>query len=402
MLNPSAGRKRGERWSLEPRRTQEPWPIAAVADPVVTTDDSWIIRSWNKPMEELFGWSEGTVVGRDLYEVLGLGLHTPLRRDLPRALLNHGRWEGDVDGIHRDGDPREIQLSVCFLRGTEDAPAGILAVARPRADENDSSLRVLDGESHSEPGLPGLFVLHYQPEVDLQHLSVVSCEALLRWHHPGLGLLSPGGFLGEPDLAARLEALGAWTFFAACRQAATWTTDHDVRVTANISGQQLADRELAGRVRLAMTAAGVEPGRFGVEVTAQQLASDPTTTRPALAELAETGALVLLDDVRSVPALDAWAQLPLSGIKLGRSLIDGVASNPDRRAAVEATVQVAHDLGLWVTAEGVESADDLDCVRDCGCDGAFGFLLLHPCPAGEMDGHFEEPLAVRWDRVDAL
>src|SRR3954449_12637901 len=322
MLNTPAGRK----------KAPEPWPIAAVADAVVTTDDSWMITSWNKPMEDLFGWAEGTVVARDLYEVLGLDDGTGLRRDLPRALLNHGRWEGDVEGLHRDGDARPVRLSVCFLRGTEDAPAGILAVARPHPDEIDEvdvGIRVEDDECHSEPGLPGLFVLHYQPEVNLEHLAVVSCEALLRWHHPGLGLLSPGGFLGEPDLAARLEALGAWTFFAACRQAVTWTGEHDVRVTVNVSGQQLADRELAQRVRLAMTAAGVEPGRFGVEISAEQLASDPATTRPAMAELAETGALVLLDAVRSEPAAESWADLPLAGIKLGRSLIDGVASASD-------------------------------------------------------------------------
>jgi PAS domain S-box-containing protein len=392
MLNTSTGRK---------RTAPEPWPIAAVADAVVTTDDSWVIRSWNRPMEDLFGWAEGTVVGRDLYEVLGLdGSH--LRRDLPRALLNHGRWEGDIDGIHRDGDGREVRLSVCFLRGTEDAPAGILAVARLRPEAVEKKVvRVEDDENHSEPGLPGLFVLHYQPEVDLNHMSVVSCEALLRWHHPGLGLLSPGGFLGEPDLAARLEALGAWTFFAACRQAAIWTADHDIRVTVNISGQQLADRELAHRVRLAMTAAGVEPGRFGVEITADQLASDPATTRPALAELAETGAIVLLDAVCSEPAVEGWADLPLAGIKLGRSLIDGVASSADRRATVESTIAIGHDLGLWVTAEGLESPADLDCVRELGCDGAFGFLIHAPCPAREI-ADLDEPLAVRWDRVDAL
>ena len=255
-------------------------------------------------------------------------------------------------------------------------PAGILAVARPRQDATESIVRVDDDENHSEPGLPGLFVLHYQPEVGLEHYSVVSCEALLRWHHPGLGLLSPGGFLGEPELAERLEALGAFTFFAACRQAARWTADHDMRVTVNISGQQLTDRE--------------------------QLASDPSITRPALAELAETGALVFLDDVRSEPASESWADLPLSGIKLGRALIDGVATNPDRRATVESTIAIAHDLGLWVTAEGVEAPADLDCVRELGCDGAFGFLLLSPCPAREIDEQLDLPLAVRWDRVDAL
>ena len=395
MLNTTAGR----------RRAPEPWPIAAVADAVVTTDDSWLITSWNRPMENLFGWAEGTVVGRDLYEVLGLDHGTNLRRELPRALLNHGRWEGDVEGLHRDGVDVELRLSVCFLRGTEDAPAGILAVARPRPDANDqadTTVRVEDDECHSEPGLPGLFVLHYQPEVNLEHLSTISCEALLRWHHPGLGLLSPGGFLGEPDLAARLEALGAWTFFAACRQAALWTAEHDLRVTVNISGQQLADRELAGRVRLAMTAAGVEPGRFGVEISADQLGSDPVTTRPALAELAETGALVLLDDVRSEPNPESWADLPLAGVKIGRSLIDGVATSPDRRSAVERTVAIAHDLGLWVTAEGVEAPADLDCVREIGCDGAFGFLLHTPSPAREIANQLDEPLAVRWDRVDAL
>jgi PAS domain S-box-containing protein len=395
MLNTPAGRK----------KAPEPWPIAAVADAVVTTDDSWMITSWNRPMEELFGWAEATVVGRDMYSVLGLDNGSGLRRDLPRALLNHGRWEGDVDGLHRDGDARPVRLSVCFLRGTEDAPAGILAVARPHPDEIEeieAGLRVDDDEVHSEPGLPGLFVLHYQPEVNLEHLAVVSCEALLRWHHPGLGLLSPGGFLGEPDLAARLEALGAWTFFAACRQAAIWTADHDMRVTVNVSGQQLADRELATRVRLAMTAAGVETGRFGVEVSADQLGLEPATTRVAMAALEEVGAVVLLDDVRSEPARDSWVGLPLAGVKLGRSLIDGLATTPERRVEVESTIAIAHDLGLWVTAEGIENPADLDCVRELGCDGAFGFLLHTPSPAREIEHQLDEPLAVRWDRVDAL
>ena len=79
-----------------------------------------------------------------------------------------------------------------------------------------------------------------------------------------------------------------------------------------------------------------------------------------------------------------------------------MATNPDRRATVESTIAIAHDLGLWVTAEGVEAPADLDCVRELGCDGAFGFLLLSPCPAREIDEQLDLPLAVRWDRVDAL
>src|SRR4051812_14085613 len=101
MLHTTAGR----------RKAPEPWPIAAVADAVVTTDDSWLITSWNRPMENLFGWAEGTVVGRDLYEVLGLDNGSNLRRELPRALLNHGRWEGDIEGVHRDGEAVEMRLS---------------------------------------------------------------------------------------------------------------------------------------------------------------------------------------------------------------------------------------------------------------------------------------------------
>ena len=266
MLNTTAGRK----------KAPEPWPIAAVADAVVTTDDSWVIRSWNRPMEELFGWAEGTVVGRDLYEVLGLDQ----RLDPPARPAPGPAEPRPLGGRGRRHAPRRRPPSRCSSRCASSAAPRTHRPASspwpvPARRPTESIVRVDDDENHSEPGLPGLFVLHYQPEVDLEHYSVVSCEALLRWHHPGLGLLSPGGFLGEPDLAARLEALGAWTFFAACRQAALWTADHDMRVTVNISGQQLVDRELAGRVRLAMTAAGVEPGRFGVEITADQLGSDP-------------------------------------------------------------------------------------------------------------------------------
>ena len=394
MLNPTAGRK----------KAPEPWPIAAVADAVVTTDDSWVIRSWNRPMEDLFGWAEGTVVGRDLYEVLGLDQGSTLRRDLPRALLNHGRWEGEVDGLHRDGDLREVQLSVCFLRGTEDAPAGILAVARPRQEATESVVRVDDDENHSEPGLPGLFVLHYQPEVDLQHYSVVSCEALLRWHHPGLGLLSPGGFLGEPDLAARLEALGAWTFFAACRQAGP--VDRGPRPAGH--RQHLgpaARRPRAGRsstTRHDRRRRRDGPLRRRDHRGSARVGLRPPPARPCR-ELAETGSLVMLDDVRSEPAPESWADLPLTGIKLGRSLIDGVASTPDRRATVESTIEIAHDLGLWVTAEGVEAPADLDCVRELGCDGAFGFLLLTPrAPPARSTSTSTTPWPSAGTGVDAL
>ncbi len=106
--------------------------------------------------------------------------------------------------------------------------------------------------------------------------------------------------------------------------------------------------------------------------------------------------------MRTEPVAESWADLPLSGIKLGRSLIDGVATSQDRRTAVENTVAIAHDLGLWVTAEGVEAPADLDVIREVGCDGAFGFLLHAPSPAHEIDSQLELPLAVRWDRVDAL
>ena len=87
-----------------------------------------------------------------------------------------------------------------------------------------------------------------------------------------------------------------------------------------------------------------------------------------------------------------WAHVPNQGFLRALGAL--------HRAA--ATIDIAHDLGLWVTAEGVEAPADLDCVRELGCDGAFGFLLLSPCPAREIGQHLDQPLAVRWDRVDAL
>ena len=111
---------------------------------------------------------------------------------------------------------------------------------------------------------------------------------------------------------------------------------------------------------------------------------------------------MLLDDVRSEPAAESWADLPLAGIKFEPLADRRGGVRPDRRAAVESTIAIAHDLGLWVTAEGVEAPADLDCVRELGCDGAFGFLLLSPYPAREISQHLDHPLAVRWDRVDSL
>ena len=355
-------------------------------------------------MEELFGWAEGTVVGRDLYEVLGLDQGSGLRRDLPRALLNHGRWEGEVEGLHRDGDLR-AGAALGVLPPRHRGRAGRHPGRRPRPGRRsiDSVVRVDDEECHSEPGLPGLFVLHYQPEVNLEHLSVVSCEALLRWHHPGLGLLSPGGFLGEPDLAARLEALGAWTFFAACRQAALWTADHDLRVTVNISGQQLADRELAGRVRLAMTAAGVETGtlRRGGDRRSARVGSGHHPPGPRRAGRDRCAGAARRRAQRT-GRRRAGPTCRSSGIKLGRSLIDGVAATPDRRdGGRDDDRHRPRPRALGDRRRASRPRPISTASASSAATAPSGSCSTRPAPPARSTSHLDHPLAVRWDRVEA-
>ncbi|MBL8512569.1 MAG: EAL domain-containing protein [Betaproteobacteria bacterium] len=228
----------------------------------------------------------------------------------------------------------------------------------------------------------GTLWLAYQPKFDLRTRALTGMEVLSRWHHPELGEVAPSTFIGIAEESGLINDLGAWVLDSACAQLADWKKEglRTVPLAINLSARQL-DSKLPAL--LASTAArhGVAPGLLEMEVTETVLIARPESARRVLEQIAHNGNRVLLDDFGvGYSSLSYVKQLHIDGIKIDRSFVEEIGESRQDRAIVSAIAGLAHGLGLHVVAEGVESAEQLDVLRELGCDEAQGFHLCRPQP----------------------
>jgi diguanylate cyclase (GGDEF)-like protein/PAS domain S-box-containing protein len=226
--------------------------------------------------------------------------------------------------------------------------------------------------------------LVYQPIVDLESSSTVAVEALVRWQHPEEGLLGPGRFLPVAEQHGRLiSAIGDWVLRRACAEAAHWPPG--VRVTINVAARELGEPSFEDRIRNTLSAAGVSPDRISLEITETTLMEQGGEAGIAgLRALADLGVQVLLDDFGTgYSSLTRLARLPLAGIKLDRGFVVRAADERDRRI-VEAALSIGRAAELLVVAEGVETEDQLELLRACGCRYVQGYLLGRPAPPEQV------------------
>ena len=231
-------------------------------------------------------------------------------------------------------------------------------------------------------------VLNYQPVVDANSETLVSFEALVRWHSKEHGFVSPGKFIPLAEDTRLIVPIGEWVLREACRQAMEWP--RAVRVAVNVSAEQLTEPDFAQCVVRALSDSGLEPGRLELEVTESIFLRDPSTARIALEKIMALGCGVALDDFGTgYSSLGYLRQLRFSTIKVDRSFVQGARKNNNESLAIiRAVVAMAQSLEMSTTAEGCETEEEVELIRSLGCTKIQGFYFGRPMPGEDATGLF--------------
>jgi diguanylate cyclase (GGDEF)-like protein/PAS domain S-box-containing protein len=232
------------------------------------------------------------------------------------------------------------------------------------------------------------FVVHYQPVVRVDTGEIEGVEALLRWQHPERGLLAPDAFLSVAEETGQLIPITRWLLGETTRQAAEWAEQGlPLRMSVNISARHFSAETLVRDVRVALHDSGLAPENLVLELTETSVAEDPTRAEDQLAVLQSSGVSVAIDDFGTGwSSLAQLLALPIGSLKIDRSLLTAAArlASNGTGPVLAAIVSLARTLGIRSVAEGVETAEHLQMVRDAGCDLAQGYLLAHPMPASDV------------------
>jgi diguanylate cyclase (GGDEF)-like protein/PAS domain S-box-containing protein len=221
--------------------------------------------------------------------------------------------------------------------------------------------------------------LHFQPRLGVASQQVVGAEALVRWQHPTQGLLPPDTFIDLAESSGLVRELGGWVLDAAVAQARSWQEPghplYGVDVAVNLSARQLADPQLLSRVTGALDRHGLHAARLVLEITETALMLDPAAALETLRALAALGVALAIDDFGTGYSSFTYLKtFPVDEVKIDRSFVAGLCTDPGDRAIVASCIQLARAMGARSVAEGVEDADQLRELVALGCDQAQGFL----------------------------
>jgi EAL domain-containing protein (putative c-di-GMP-specific phosphodiesterase class I) len=235
--------------------------------------------------------------------------------------------------------------------------------------------------------------VYYQPRTDLAAETLTGAEALLRWQHPEHGMLTAGRFLPLVEETGLIHSIGEWVLQTAVDQAQAWHALHGpaFAISVNISPKQF-NRALIGRVRGALDASGFDPKMLELEVTEGALARSPEEARAVLGGLRNLGVRVVIDDFGTgYSSMSQLRRFAIDGIKIDRSFVRGMTTNPDDRIVVKAMIDMARSLRINTIAEGVETHAELDLLRSMGCEEYCGHLLAEPGTSGEFERRWLRP-----------
>jgi diguanylate cyclase (GGDEF)-like protein len=218
--------------------------------------------------------------------------------------------------------------------------------------------------------------LFYQSTVDLATGQTRAVEALVRWIHPGRGLVTPAEFIPISEATGLIEEIGAWVINESCRQAAVWMKEGNAtQVSVNISGRQLADPMLIQTIEAALDRHNLPAEYFAIELTETALVAGVTTALETLRELHDRGVTIAIDDFGTGHSLSYLKTLPVDLVKIDRAFVTGIDRSGDDYAIISAMIKLAQTMGKQVVAQGVETEQQLELLRDLGCDLAQGFLF---------------------------
>jgi diguanylate cyclase (GGDEF)-like protein len=227
------------------------------------------------------------------------------------------------------------------------------------------------------------FELHYQPLVDARTGRITAAEALVRWRHPERGLVPPADFIPLAEETGLIGPLGQWVLRTACTQAARWPSH--IRVAVNLSPAQFRDLRLAETVKAALTASGLAANRLELEITEGVLLADEERTLATLTRLRAAGVSISMDDFGTgYSSLSYLRRFPFDKIKVDRSFVRQLPGDPESAAIVRAIITMGACLGMTITVEGVETAEQFAFTAASGCDQVQGYHVSRPLPEAEF------------------
>lgn len=231
------------------------------------------------------------------------------------------------------------------------------------------------------------FQVYYQPRVDLQSGEIVSAEALMRWNHPTRGIVSPAEFIPLAEETGLIIPIGEWVLHKACAQAKTWQRNHlaSLKIAVNLSARQFFKQDLGETIIQILIENDLEPRFLELEITESTFMQDAKTATKTLSQLRATGVHLSVDDFGTgYSSLSYLQKFPFETLKIDRSFISNIASNPANIAITKAIIQMAHNLNLTVIAEGVETEAELAFLCQQQCNAMQGYLFSRPIPAAEF------------------
>ncbi len=229
--------------------------------------------------------------------------------------------------------------------------------------------------------------LFYQEQTDLTTGKLVGMEVLLRWQHPELGLLAPGDFIHMAEETGLILPIGEWVLENACSQNMAWRSSKlaPLRVSVNISGRQLQHYPLAETVKRILDKTRLPPHCLELEITENLLAGNPETTARTLKQLKGLGVLLAIDDFGTgFSSLRNLKQFPIDRLKIDHSFLPELGTNPDSTTIIKTIIGMAHNLGMKVIAEGVETTRQREFLMEYGCDEVQGYYFSRPVSIDEF------------------
>jgi EAL domain-containing protein (putative c-di-GMP-specific phosphodiesterase class I) len=333
-------------------------------------------------------WSVGLVFQADderdydaaLARLIGMLAKPVICRGIPVSI----KGGVGVCDLARGLGAAEDLLQATFLAGQAGAELAV-GWSECNYDLSDDHRRAfaLIAEAEASLGAEFEFELSYQARVDLRAWRCIGAEALLRWHHPTLGLVMPGEFIPLIEMTGLVRELTVWVLTRAVSQTAKWHADgFKLKTCVNISAKNLAEADFVERLALLLQKHALAPEFLELEFSEKHRFENMDDAEQRLRDLRDLGVGLSLDDFGTgANGFTSLETIPASVVKIDRRLINSVVDNAKQQALVKSLIRMAHEMGMQVVAEGLESATTQKMLQDWGCDAAQGFLINRPMPA---------------------